>query len=169
MRISTIERLAKNIASLTGEAALEATTELRDRLIAALDRSKVLGDFITSERVDVAPYGPVGSLGIHLQYKKVISPFYATELTFSVVNGQLQAYVRTLHLSDGAGADSKSAQIAGNGTYFDEVKFYNVEGLAKVAVQRGLEHRVTLMQDLGFTLSRPTLKKLVKSAGCLAL
>ena len=166
MRISTIERLAKNLASLTGEAALEATTELRDRLISALARSKVLGDFTASERVDVG--GP-GTTVIHLQYKKIISPFYATELTFSLNNGQMQAFVRTLHLTDGAGAESKSAQIAGNGAYADEVQFYNVEGLAKVAVQRGLEHRVTLMQDLGFTLSRPTLKKLVKNSGCLAL
>lgn len=166
MRISTIERLAKNITCLTGIAAIEATTNLRDRLVVALERSKVLGDFIASEQIDMAaPGSPV----IHLKYLRVISPFYATELSFSVDNAVVRAYASTLHFTDGAGAASTAAKIAGNGAYHDEVQFYSIEGLAKTAVQRGLEQRVTLVQDLGFIVSRPTQKKLLKTSGCMAL
>ena len=166
MRISTIERLSKNIAGLTGIDAIEASAELRDRVVAALQRSKVLGDFAASERIDGTGHG---TPAINLTYTRFISPFYATELSFSVANGTVQCYASTLHFADGAGAASAVGTIAGNGTYRDEVKFYSVEGLAKAAVQRGIEQRVTLVRDLGFIVSRPTHKKLLKTSGCLAL
>jgi hypothetical protein len=169
MRIATIERIAKNIATaLTGSAAFEAATDLRTRLFAAIERSRALTEFVATDGSPDSLLDETGAPCIVLEYRKVISPHYASELSFTLNQGTLRAFVRTLHLKDGRGAKSQNFVVAGNGEYEEEVKFYSVEGLAKQAVQRCLEHRVSLLQDLGFSVSRLTLKKLVKSAGSLS-
>lgn len=168
MRIATVERIAKTITTLDHLAALQETMELRDRLTAALERSKALGGFELLLDSETPQVDGQGIPFIRLQYRKIISTRYASELTFTLSTGEFRGFVRTLHLTDGLGSKSLHSTIAGNGEFMDEVKFYNVEGLAKLAVQRAVEHRVTLLQDLGFSVSPHTLKKLSKAAGSLA-
>jgi hypothetical protein len=170
MRIATIERIDRSIAvTLTGGAAFEAAADLRTRLESAILRSKALNDFAPKEGVEAPLVDESGAPYIYLAYWKVISPRYATEISFTLDSGTLRARVRTLQSNNRPDLDNRLYVTAGDGEFEDEVKFYSVEGLAKQAVQRSLEHRVSLLQDLGFTVSRPTLKKLVKSAGSLAL
>jgi hypothetical protein len=168
MRIATVERIAKTITTLDHSTAFQETLELRDRLAASLERSKVLGGFELLLDSETPRVDGQGFPYIQLQYRKIISTRYASELTFTLTKGQFRGFVSTLHLTDGLGSNSQNSTIAGNGEFRDEVKFYNVEGLAKLAVQRAVEHRVTLLQDLGFTVSPHTLKKLSKAAGSLA-
>jgi hypothetical protein len=178
MRISTVQRIATKIAaSKTEEAAFDAAVELRNRLEAAILRSKALtGFFPTQLHLDNdKPFIGNGNVpSITLQYWNVLSSDYATSLTFRLEDGSFYAIVRTLHLKDNQGASSLNIQQVNDGgrRLEDIVTFYSVEGLAKLAVQRGVEQRVGMLQRLGFSVGRMTMKKLIRSAlqnvACLA-
>jgi hypothetical protein len=156
MRIATIERLARQVAEkLYGAPAVAAVADLREKLKLALLRSKALAGYVeTSE--DVPPLSDKGfQPNIVLKFTREYSPRFSSELEFSLQEGKLRAKVRML-------GRSKVSEVE------DEVHFFDVEGLAKTAVQRAVAQRAALLQELGFSMSPSTLKKLLKQQGNLA-
>lgn len=171
MRIATIERLAKGIASgsMTDLEALAAASDLRSRLLAAINRSKALTDFMPVT-TDAAPLiGEDKHAFAEFSYKFAFTKRFASEVTFRLEQGTVRAFVRTLELLDGRGAESEVFTVAGGGLYNDEVKSFCMEALAKSSVQRATEHRVLLLEDLGFSLNRMTVKRLHRASGRLVL
>jgi hypothetical protein len=171
MRIATIERIAKGIASgaMPNDEALAAAADLRNRLLAAIDRSKALTDFTPAPAASAPLIGEDLHVIAEFIYKKVITRRYASEVTFRLEQGTIRAFVRTLELLDGRGAESEQFTVAGGGVYDDEVKSFCLEALAKAAAQRTTEHRVLLLEDLGFSLNRQTVKKLYRAPVGLVL
>lgn len=162
MRIATIERIAKGIAAgaMSDEEALAAAGDLRARLLAAIDRSKAMVDFTPVPTAAAPLIGQDKHAFAEFIYKKVITRRYASEVTFRLEHGTIRSFVRTLELLDGRGVDSERFTVAGGGFYDDEVKSFCLEALAKAAAQRTTEHRVQLLEDLGFVLNPKTVKKL---------
>jgi hypothetical protein len=171
MRIATIERIARSIASgaMSNETAQAEAEELRSRLLAAIDRSKAMADFTPMPTVDAPLIGEDNHVFAEFSYKKVLTQRYAFEVTFRLQQGTIRAFVRTLELLDGRGAESERFTVAGGGVYDDEVKSFCLEALAKAAAQRTTEHRVQLLEDLGFSLNRQTVKKLYRAPASLVL
>jgi len=162
MRIATVNRIIKTIAGMSGDEAITATNDLRDRLVAAFERKKELDGFVRSEGFGTPMVEPDHGPFIQVLYRKVISARYATELEIVVCRGRFMAFARTLHLTDGRGVDSISSVVAGDGQYETEVLFYCVEGMARVALQHALSQRLALMADLGFAVSDVTRKRVTK-------
>jgi hypothetical protein len=169
MRIATVERIAKKISAMPDrDEAAAAARDLRERLEAAIVRSKALTGYFPTERSlnSETEIKDNGQLFLVLQYWNVQSCHYATSMTVVLEDGKLTAIARLLHLRDGLGAASQNIAVAGGGneTFEDVVSSWSVEDLAKTAVQRNLEQRVLMLTHLGFTVSRPTFKQLVKKA-----
>lgn len=171
MRIATIERIAKSIASgaMSNDEALTEAVDLRNRLLAAIERSKAMTDFTPMPAAAAPLIGEDKQTFAEFIYKKVITRRYASEVTFRLEQGTIRAFVRTLELLDGRGAESERFTVAGGGAYDDEVKSFCLEALAKAAAQRATEHRVSLLEDLGFSLNRSTVKKLYRAQGSFVL
>jgi len=169
MRIATVERIAKNITTIPDRDLAEAAArDLRERLEAAIVRSKSLAGYMPTER-SLHSYAEIqenGHVYLMLQYWTVQSCHYASSITFVLDDGKLSTIARLLHLRDGLGAASLNIGVAGGGNErFEEVvHHFSVEGLTKAAVQRNVEQRVLMLNDLGFAVSRPTLKQLLKKA-----
>lgn len=168
MRLATIERIAKNIAAMTDEVeAHEATLDLYKRVKAIIVKNK--GMLAYAETQLSAGSGPKvdanGQAHFLLQYWNVMSPSYATSLTFVLEDGRLQSFARLLHLKDAAGTASSNIQVQKhNGVPLEEeVKFFSVEGLVKACLTRTLEFRIQMLNGLGFQVGKPMLKKLNKS------
>lgn len=169
MRIATVERIANKIFTMQDRDQAEAAAlDLRERLEAAIVRSKALTGYFPTER-SLNSYAEIldnGQPYLMLQYWNVQSCHYATSMTIVLEDGKLTAIARLLHLRDGLGAASQNIAVAGGGneSFEESVSSWSVEGLAKAAVQRNLEQRVLMLNHLGFSVSRPTFKQLVKKA-----
>lgn len=169
MRLATIERISKKIAEIRDEPTAHAeAVDLYQRIEKLIVKHKALIGYFPTDlssrsgveiRENGFPY-------FVQQYWNVISPSYATSLTFVLENGKLSCIARLLHLVDGKGAASENIKVAGVKTQRLEetVTFFNVEGLVKVGVMRTLEFRIQVLHALGFTVSMPTLKKLTRAA-----
>ena len=161
MRLATVTRIARTIATLTGAEAQEAAADIRNRLAAALVRHKSLDTYQlvneTPARIDEA-----GDADIEIAFRKAISPWYASELFFELKHGHFRGYARTLHLRDGRGFLSKDAVVAHNGDMDEEILFYSVEGMGRAAADNALEQRLALLRDLGFVAPPEVAKRFVK-------
>lgn len=159
MRIATIERLAAGMKKLTGAEAYGEAETLKQRFQAALQRSNALKDFVLAVGPAAQMVDDESEPLFVFTYTKAYSSRYVAELSFVLEKGRVQAHSRILRTTTVGEQTHVSCESE------SEVRFHCLEGLAKLAVKLSLEQRVALMQDLGFSVTPPTMKKLVKTAG----
>lgn len=156
MRIATVQRISHSISKLASAEAIVAAEDLKARFVAGLYRSKALVDFIQSSDDEAGIIDEQGLPYFSFTFTRAYSSRYTAELTFSLNKGEVVTRCSILQQALGAEPHKECEKL---------VTFFNIEGLAKTATTCAVEQRVELMQDLGFTMTAPTHKKLIKSGG----